>query len=144
MALDNNDFSNTNWVSPRPYRGSVSITPGAEQAARNGIQIVCTGAGDVSLKMEDDSTNVVPVAVGLTILPYAVKTVNTAGTTATATIEISPDECAAGSSQAGGLTASAGRSAIRSSDGWAQCTILTRSPYSLAWSASNPTRRESS
>jgi len=85
MAFDNNDFSNTNWVSPRPYRGSIAIVVGTDQAPRNGIQIVCTGAGDVSLKMEDDSTNVVPVAFGLTILPYAVKTVNTAGTTATAT-----------------------------------------------------------
>lgn len=85
MAYGNDDFSNTNWVSPRPYRGSVAIVVGTDQTPRNGIQIVCTVAGDVSLKMEDGSTNVVPVATGLTILPYAVQTVNAAGTTATAT-----------------------------------------------------------
>lgn len=80
-----NDFAGENYVTPRAYRGSYAIVVDTDQAPRNGVQITCTGAGDVSFKMADDSTNIVPVAVGLTVLPYAVKTVNSSGTTATAT-----------------------------------------------------------
>lgn len=67
------------------YRGVIDIVVGTDQTAQRGVQIVCTVAGNVSLKMADDSANVVPVAVGLTVLPYSAKTVNVADTTATAT-----------------------------------------------------------
>lgn len=72
-------------IQEEGYRGVVAIVVGTDQLARRGVQIVCTVAGNVSLKMADGSTNVVPVAVGLTILPYSVLGVNTSGTTATAT-----------------------------------------------------------
>lgn len=80
-----NDWSDAPSVTPRAYRGSIEIVADTPQASRNGVQISCTVAGDVSLKMDDGSANVVPVDVGLTVLPYAVQTVNSSGTTATAT-----------------------------------------------------------
>lgn len=48
------------------------------------IQIICTVAGNVVL-VQPAGLNTVPVAVGLTVLPYAVMRVNTTSTTATAT-----------------------------------------------------------
>lgn len=48
------------------------------------FQCVCTVAGNVVLIMPG-GTNTIPVAVGLTVLPYGVMRVNSTNTTATAT-----------------------------------------------------------
>lgn len=67
------------------YRGAEALTVGSTYTARRAVGIVCTVAGNVSFKMTDDSDYVVPVDVGFSIFPFAVKGINTSGTTATAT-----------------------------------------------------------
>ena len=67
------------------YRGVLSITVDADGVPQRGLRIVCTVAGNVALKFADDTTDIMPIEVGLTVLPYAVKTVLATGTTATAT-----------------------------------------------------------
>lgn len=49
------------------------------------FRINCTVAGDVTVVLEDGSTEVIAAPVGYFTLPYRVKRVNTTGTTATAT-----------------------------------------------------------
>ncbi|HZK99031.1 MAG TPA: hypothetical protein VFC47_03950, partial [Caulobacteraceae bacterium] len=68
------------------YQGAVALTVGApDTAARRALQMNCTVAGNVSVTLADSSTDTVPVAVGLNILPLAASEVNTSGTTATCT-----------------------------------------------------------
>lgn len=68
------------------YRVFTALTVGAgDITAGRAVQIACTVAGNVSLKMANGSTNIIPVDVGLSVLPYSVVGVNTSGTTATAT-----------------------------------------------------------
>lgn len=69
----------------RAVQGVEPITPGTDGTPRRGLLIVCTSPGDVRIKLADDSLLTIPVGVGLTILPLAVKTVVAAATTATAT-----------------------------------------------------------
>jgi hypothetical protein len=49
------------------------------------LLINCTVAGNVKVKFSDASTLTIPVAEGLTVLPWAVIQVYVTGTTATAT-----------------------------------------------------------
>ena len=49
------------------------------------IRINCSAAGNVSLTYADGSVDVIPVSVGLSYIAGAITTINTAGTTATAT-----------------------------------------------------------
>lgn len=68
------------------YTTATSITVGAADiAAARGLSMACTVAGNVSIKLSGTSAYVVPVNVGLTILPVAAVGVNTSGTTATCT-----------------------------------------------------------
>lgn len=76
-------------ISPLPvtdaaYTGVVAFVPGADQVARRAILLACSAAGNVSLKLSDDSVLIVPVEEGISVFPLAVKAVNLAGTTATA------------------------------------------------------------
>ncbi|MFE8582952.1 hypothetical protein ACFX59_02475 [Sphingomonas sp. NCPPB 2930] len=68
----------------RAVQGVEAITVGTDGTPRRGLLIVCAGAGDVRIKLADDSQITIPVAVGLSMLPFAVKTVIASGTTATA------------------------------------------------------------
>jgi len=47
------------------------------------VAIVASAGGTFVLKLADDSTIAVPVEVGPSILPFVIKTVVSAGTTAT-------------------------------------------------------------
>ena len=79
------DADNPLPTGERAFQGAIPIVPGTDQAPCRGIAINCTTAGTIQLKLADDSLFVVPVQAGLSILPFAVKTVVAAGTTAVAT-----------------------------------------------------------
>ena len=68
-----------------PYQGTVAMVVGTPQAAQRAVRIACTAAGNVALTYADGSTDVIPVNVGLSYLTGAITTINSAGTTATAT-----------------------------------------------------------
>lgn len=53
-----------------------------DQSPRRGIALIVTAAGSVTLRLADNSLIAVPVDPGLTILPFAVKTIQSSGTTA--------------------------------------------------------------
>ena len=71
--------------SEAPFQGVVPMTLDQAQATQRAVRIVCTTAGTVSLTYADGSKDVIPIAVGLSYIAGAVTTVNSAGTTATAT-----------------------------------------------------------
>lgn len=68
-----------------PFQGVVPMTLDQAQAAQRAIRINCTVAGNVSLTYVDGSKDTIPVAVGLSYIAGAFTTVNSAGTSATAT-----------------------------------------------------------
>ena len=60
-------------VAERPLSGSLTFVPGGTDAPpRRALRISCTAAGNVAMKLADDSVETIPVDVGLSILPYAV------------------------------------------------------------------------
>lgn len=72
------------------YSISAAITPtntvpSPAIALGHALAVICTVAGNVKVGFMDGSTLTVPVAVGLTILPFRIAQVFTTGTTATAT-----------------------------------------------------------
>lgn len=69
------------------YRSAIAQTVSDTVAfpETNAVAVVATVAGNVSLKVVGGQTIIVPVLVGLTILPLAAIQINTTGTTATAT-----------------------------------------------------------
>jgi hypothetical protein len=69
--------------SSGPYTTATAMTVGTAYPAGRGWQAVCTAAGNVSLTLSGGSTNVVPLAIGLTILPFSVTQVNSATATGT-------------------------------------------------------------
>lgn len=71
-------------VADRAYQGVAPFTIGADQPAGRGLLITCTAAGQTALRFADGSTATLPIATGLTILPFAVRAILIAGTTATA------------------------------------------------------------
>jgi len=66
------------------FRGASPLAVGTAALAGRQLLIVCTTAGNVSVKFVDGSTLVVPVAVGVTSFTWEVVKINTSGTTATA------------------------------------------------------------
>jgi len=72
-------------VNNFPFLGGVAMTVGAIYRPGRSIAVNCTSAGNVSVTFPDGSTLVFPVAVGFETFPFAVKMINSAGTTATAT-----------------------------------------------------------
>jgi hypothetical protein len=68
-------------------RSAVAITASDTAVVAPGISflVICTVAGNVKVGMADGSTLTIPVAVGLTQLPWSVAQVFVTGTTATAT-----------------------------------------------------------
>lgn len=84
----NSDAQGVAWVQVTvqlPYEGSVAMVVGTPLAqVVRAVQVVASVAGNVSILMKDGSSNVVPVVVGMTVLPYAALGINTSGTTATA------------------------------------------------------------
>ena len=72
-------------VSDKAFGSVLALMPGASDAIpRRAIRIACTAPGTIAMKLADDSVETVPVEVGLSILPYAIKAIVVAGTTATA------------------------------------------------------------
>jgi len=67
------------------FQGVVAMTVGTAYPAQRSIGIVCTAAGNVQLTLSDSSSITVPVSVGFQTFPFAVTSVASAGTTATAT-----------------------------------------------------------
>lgn len=79
------DPANPLPAAERPWQGAVALVVNTDQSPRRGIALIATIAGSVTLKLADDSLIAVPVDPGLTILPFAVKTIQSSGTTATLT-----------------------------------------------------------
>lgn len=72
-------------VVENAIKGAVALAVGTPATAGRYLLINCTVAGNVSVTFSDTSTLVLPVGVGVQILPWAVTEINTSGTTATAT-----------------------------------------------------------
>lgn len=75
-------------VEERGIQRSVSMTASDTAAyiqAGNQLRINCTVAGNVTVVLEDGTTEVIAVSPGYFTFPYRVKRVNSTGTTATAT-----------------------------------------------------------
>lgn len=70
-----------------PYTGSAPLTVGTAYAPIpiRSVGVNATAAGNVALTLKDGSVIIIPVAVGWTVLPFSILSVNTSGTTATAT-----------------------------------------------------------
>lgn len=66
---------------------AVDLTPSNSSRSETGELFVvnCSGAGNVTVRLESGDTHVIPVAEGYSAFPYRVLGVNTTGTTATAT-----------------------------------------------------------
>lgn len=74
---------------PPPYLGAAAITPGTPVTPGAGVFIACTVAGNVRLKLANDSTLDVPVAVGASMIDnLAVRDVVPGNTTATAVVSV--------------------------------------------------------
>lgn len=67
------------------YTGQVAIVVDTPQTAQRALYVNCTVPGNVTVVFSDASTLAIPVAVGVSVFPFSVTGVNTAGTTATAT-----------------------------------------------------------
>jgi hypothetical protein len=74
-------------VEDRSIEGKISV-PTASDTVLYGVGryfvIICTVAGNVKVGFLDGTTLVIPVAIGLTILPWKVAQVFSTSTTATA------------------------------------------------------------
>ena len=66
-------------------RGAYALTVGTPALPGRVFAVICTTAGNVAVQFADGSTLTVPVATGLTLLPFMVAQVLSSGTTATAT-----------------------------------------------------------
>lgn len=75
-------------VGELPYRGAIALLPDVDQAPGRGVAIAVTIAGTVCLKLADDSLLSLPMEQGLSILPFAAKSVISMGTTAAASAHI--------------------------------------------------------
>lgn len=71
-------------ISEPPYRGAVPIVLDTPFAPGRAIAVIAQGPGNVAFRFEDASMLTVPVAVGLTILPFAATRITAGGTTAAA------------------------------------------------------------
>lgn len=69
----------------RAFQGAVALAADVDQAAQRGVAIRCTAAGTVQLKLADGSVLPLPVDAGFAILPLAVRSLVSAGTTAAVT-----------------------------------------------------------
>lgn len=75
-------------VEDRSIEGVKSVPTASDTVTFNEgryLAIVCTVAGNVKVGFLDGTTLVIPVLVGLTILPWKVRQVFSTSTTATAT-----------------------------------------------------------
>lgn len=75
-------------VTESAITGVVAVTVGTTYAVGRQLLINCSIAGNVSVTFQDTSVLIFPVNAGLTILPWAITSVTTANTTATATYAI--------------------------------------------------------
>lgn len=85
VVLSTEDLAvfNALLAANQAVQGVLPVVVGTDAVAQRGLMAICTVAGNATVKFADDSTAVVPVAVGMTLWPFAVKTVTV--TTATAT-----------------------------------------------------------
>jgi hypothetical protein len=72
-------------TAARGYKTATAIVVGTNQTPGRAVHVTCSVAGDIKLRLTDDSEVVLTVGTGVTILPFEAKTVIAAGTTATAT-----------------------------------------------------------
>jgi hypothetical protein len=71
-------------ISEPSYRAAAAIVPDIAFAPPRAIAVVAQGSGNVAFRFEDASTIVIPVAPGLTIVPFAATHILASGTTAAA------------------------------------------------------------
>lgn len=72
-------------ISEPSYRGARPIVLDTPFAPARAVAVIAQGAGNVAFRFADASAIAVPVAAGLTILPFAATQIVAAGTTAAAT-----------------------------------------------------------
>lgn len=75
----------TSSADNQAFTGVTAMTVGTVYAPGRSLYINATGPGNVKVAFFDGSTLVIPVNVGITILPFAVTEIVSSGTTATAT-----------------------------------------------------------
>ncbi|QIG79513.1 hypothetical protein [Stakelama tenebrarum] len=68
-------------VSEPSFRGARAISVDSPFAAGRGVAIVADATGELTLRFADESTIVLPVSPGLTILPFAAVEIPSSGTT---------------------------------------------------------------
>mgnify|MGYP001280261398 FL=1 len=71
-------------ISEPAYRGAIPFEIDVDQQPRRALAVICTTSGTVTLKLADNSVIAVPISQGLSLLPFAVKSVTAQGTTAIA------------------------------------------------------------
>jgi hypothetical protein len=81
------DDGSGNLIADVPASTVWVLSVGVTAQPGRQIKITCTAPGNVVLKLSGGSTTVVPINVGVTLLPWQVVQVVTSGTTATATYE---------------------------------------------------------
>ncbi len=70
----------------RSYRRATPFVAGVDQSPGRAVAIVATRGGNVALRLASDTVLTVPVAAGLTILPFEAKTIVAGETTAVAAV----------------------------------------------------------
>jgi hypothetical protein len=78
-ALHTGDLSNVS------YAAIVNMADGATVAAARAWQAECSAAGNVRVTFSNGSTRTIPLAVGLSILPYAITSWTVSGVAGPAT-----------------------------------------------------------
>jgi hypothetical protein len=71
-------------ISEPSYRAAVPIALDTVFAAPRAVAVIAQAAGNVAFRFADASAITVPVAAGLSILPFAATQILASGTTATA------------------------------------------------------------
>lgn len=74
-------------ASAASVTGRVPLTVGTAVTAGRALCVICSVAGNVAVTFANASIGIYPVALGMTVFPFAATQVNTSGTTATATYE---------------------------------------------------------
>jgi hypothetical protein len=77
------DADNPLPAAERPFQGCEPLAIDIDHAPRRGVALVTTVAGNVAVKLANNSVFVFPVPTGLSVLPFAAKAILSSGTTAT-------------------------------------------------------------
>lgn len=68
-----------------PYQGGIAMVVGTAQTAQRAVRVCCTVAGNVAVTYTNGLIMILPINTGVSDITGAITTINTSGTTATAT-----------------------------------------------------------